>query len=1198
MINTGKVMALMKGLNVLEPRRSYCCYNGFLHRHKRDKNCDKRRSSYPHLFLGVCLALILLFAGIDVASATVTSGWESEEVVVAGTSGVRFSISCAAFNLTGDEQWTLISGNYGGLMYAHYWNGTQWVYDASRVAGLPDFGPSGTYAAPAIAFNLTGDGTWTLTVKGSGGNFYGYYWDGEQWIEDTSRVNGLAAVSSKSSLTMVNNLTGDGNWTLITGTTSVWQGYYWNGTQWLENASIIAGLPTPTSPPRPSVGFNLTGDGNWTLIYTRYHGSFYGYYWNGTQWIYDISRDIGLPSTSAYNYAPTLIENLRGDGKWVLISGHSNLDYLGYMYDMIVVEDIQAAENVTSYDPKATTVHITGEHSRTWDHRVKYSINPDLSDASWSQWFNDVGTFDTKVHYLQPDTTYYYHVYTYVPWDYSYYVNTPTQSFTTIPAQTPIQVNPGESIQDALDTLPLEGGTVELLSGEWNITETIRIDRSNITLKGAGKEQTHINMLTENAQIVNCNHVTGEDIFNITVKDLHLHGEKGAGHVGKALLLSQVFNSNISNVWLENNGYDGIRLGTSNNNTISDCKCNDNYHGISLSSSDYNIIVNNTCFDNGYTNIQLNAGNDNNEIRNNTLWSGGSGRGSLLIYSSSHRNLIDGNTIYQSSRQGIYIWPTCSDTIVVNNTIYGNGWYGIEVSTDCHRTLIKNNRIYNNQHGILIGGSSTCSNTTIESNTIHGNSDDGIFIITGENTAIKNNIIVNNEKYGIEDEIGNTTSSYNNVWNNTNGNYSNVSAGAGDISVDPLFADPANEDFHLKSTAGRWTESGWVYTDTEDSPCIDAGDPVDDYGSEPEPNGGRINIGAYGNTVEASKSPGAATGVISGNVTDTNGTVISNATVTDGTRFATTNETGGYVIANIPAGTYTVTASAANYTTTSVPDVTVTVGETTTVNFVLEHEKVIPPPETTYTITPPPPAEDGWNNVTPVVVTFFRSDSNSGIQYTNYSKVSATGPWTIVNLNTATGTDAANVSNIDEDTFNLTVSDEGITTIWYYSVNNNATSETVKNMTVKIHTTNGTVSGTISSASTGTGISGVTVDLTLDGTVIASTTTDSSGDYMFINVAPGEYTVTASKARFWATSTSVTVSSGETVTANQALWLKGDLNNNGAAADAGDLAMMKDASLGSFTPDWKYDLNTDGAFANAGDQAMMKDASVGNIELL
>jgi len=38
------------------------------------------------------------------------------------------------------------------------------------------------------------------------------------------------------------------------------------------------------------------------------------------------------------------------------------------------------------------------------------------------------------------------------------------------------------------------------------------------------------------------------------------------------------------------------------------------------------------------------------------------------------------------------------------------------------------------------------------------------------------------------------------------------------------------------------------------SPCIDAGDPSSPIGFEPFPNGGRINMGAYGGTAEASKS--------------------------------------------------------------------------------------------------------------------------------------------------------------------------------------------------------------------------------------------------------------------------------------------------------------------------------------------------------
>jgi hypothetical protein len=62
-------------------------------------------------------------------------------------------------------------------------------------------------------------------------------------------------------------------------------------------------------------------------------------------------------------------------------------------------------------------------------------------------------------------------------------------------------------------------------------------------------------------------------------------------------------------------------------------------------------------------------------------------------------------------------------------------------------------------------------------------------------------------------------------------------------------------DYHLKSEAGRWDpiSRNWV-PDEVTSPCIDVGDPDSPIGAEPFPNGGRINMGAYGGTAEASKS--------------------------------------------------------------------------------------------------------------------------------------------------------------------------------------------------------------------------------------------------------------------------------------------------------------------------------------------------------
>jgi hypothetical protein len=82
----------------------------------------------------------------------------------------------------------------------------------------------------------------------------------------------------------------------------------------------------------------------------------------------------------------------------------------------------------------------------------------------------------------------------------------------------------------------------------------------------------------------------------------------------------------------------------------------------------------------------------------------------------------------------------------------------------------------------------------------------------------------------------------------------NSFTGTGNISLDPLFANATGGDFHLKSTIGRYNPaSGTWVVDGQKSPAIDAGDPAFEYNNEPLPNGSRINMGAYGNTTEASK---------------------------------------------------------------------------------------------------------------------------------------------------------------------------------------------------------------------------------------------------------------------------------------------------------------------------------------------------------
>lgn len=78
-----------------------------------------------------------------------------------------------------------------------------------------------------------------------------------------------------------------------------------------------------------------------------------------------------------------------------------------------------------------------------------------------------------------------------------------------------------------------------------------------------------------------------------------------------------------------------------------------------------------------------------------------------------------------------------------------------------------------------------------------------------------------------------------------------VNTANSNITANPLFV--GGGDYHLKSRSGHWTSMGWV-NDASDSPCIDKGPPGWDYSLEPKYNGGRINMGAYANTEQASKS--------------------------------------------------------------------------------------------------------------------------------------------------------------------------------------------------------------------------------------------------------------------------------------------------------------------------------------------------------
>ncbi|MCX6251817.1 MAG: right-handed parallel beta-helix repeat-containing protein [Bacteroidetes bacterium] len=149
-------------------------------------------------------------------------------------------------------------------------------------------------------------------------------------------------------------------------------------------------------------------------------------------------------------------------------------------------------------------------------------------------------------------------------------------------------------------------------------------------------------------------------------------------------------------------------------------------------------------------------------------------------------------------------------------------------------------------HNIFISGTSwssamniteCASNLKIFNNTVYGGS--GIWIQGGNFPDIRNNIVMHT-RTGIEIWTDTATIAFNDVWD-CEDLYLGVPDQTGingNISVNPGFRNPANGDYHFFC----WSK------------CIDGGDTLSEFLREPAPNGGRINMGNYGDKPDADLS--------------------------------------------------------------------------------------------------------------------------------------------------------------------------------------------------------------------------------------------------------------------------------------------------------------------------------------------------------
>jgi len=231
--------------------------------------------------------------------------------------------------------------------------------------------------------------------------------------------------------------------------------------------------------------------------------------------------------------------------------------------------------------------------------------------------------------------------------------------------------------------------------------------------------------------------------------------------------------------------------------------------------------------------------------------------GALFNAESSNPTIVNctfsQNTVEQGMGGGMSNYDNSKPTLILctfteNEAADGGGMANAEGYPTLTNCIFSNNTAATNGGGM----SNYQSNLSLTNCIFTGNAaiinGGGLYNEQNSNLTLSNCILRGNSPQHIYDGGGSSSSV----------TYSDVQGGwpgEGNIDIDPCFADAENGDYHLKSQAGRWDAAGqsWVQDDVT-SPCIDAGNPTGSIGWEPFPNGAVVNMGAYGGTVEASKS--------------------------------------------------------------------------------------------------------------------------------------------------------------------------------------------------------------------------------------------------------------------------------------------------------------------------------------------------------
>ena len=189
-----------------------------------------------------------------------------------------------------------------------------------------------------------------------------------------------------------------------------------------------------------------------------------------------------------------------------------------------------------------------------------------------------------------------------------------------------------------------------------------------------------------------------------------------------------------------------------------------------------------------------------------------------------------------------------------------NAKIGIAVR-DAKNVIIKNAIIRDNSDvgvDVSASGVAAVTNVTLASNWRAARSFGTL--------TVKNSIVTANQIGFIADHVGAIVSRFNDFFDNPTP-VSGMARSTSDLTSSIAFANYPKRDLRVLRA----------------QPTTDQGDPADDASAEPMPNGGRVNLGAYGATAEAELSAAAPSPTSAPSNPSASGCSVANGTNTDST---------------------------------------------------------------------------------------------------------------------------------------------------------------------------------------------------------------------------------------------------------------------------------------------------------------------------